>query len=88
MRKGLNEFSISELVQRRQLQELLHGQLTALRQSLDAREYDSAVYHNINGVRVMNVLISKELAIEDEIEMLEALRENVGGILRLQHRLQ
>ncbi|MCU0424540.1 MAG: hypothetical protein MUF71_02820 [Candidatus Kapabacteria bacterium] len=88
MYKRLEEFTTRELVERRTIQELLHTALLELKNALDAREYNVALFLNITGTRLLNILIDNNLALEDEAEMLETLRNNVTSILRLQNRLQ
>lgn len=88
MYKRLEEFTARELVERRTIQELLHTALLELKNALDAREYNTALFFNITGTRLLNILIDNNLALEDEAEMLETLRSNVANILKLQNRLQ
>jgi hypothetical protein len=88
MHKRIEDFTARELVQRKYAQELLHIVLTALKQALDERRYNDAVFLNIQGTRALNIMVQGELALADEVEMLDTLRENAVGILRLQHRLQ
>jgi hypothetical protein len=88
MYKRLEEFSTHELVERRNLQELLHITLLELKNALDRRDYNIAIFLNTTGVRLLNMMIEQHLALEDEGEMIETLRSNVANILRLQNRLQ
>jgi hypothetical protein len=88
MYKRLEEFTARELIERRTIQELLHTALLELKQSLDKREYNTAIFYNITGARLLNILIGNHLALEDEADMLETLRSNVTNILKLQNRLQ
>lgn len=88
MYKRLEEFTARELVERRTIQELLHTALLELKNALDAREYNTALFFNITGARLLNILIDNNLALEDEAEMLDTLRSNVANILKLQNRLQ
>ncbi|MFY8001944.1 MAG: hypothetical protein ACOVSW_25355 [Candidatus Kapaibacteriota bacterium] len=88
MYKRLEEFTARELIERRNVQELLHTALLELKISLDKREYNTALFFNITGARLLNILIDNHLALEDEADMLETLRSNVANILKLQNRLQ
>ncbi|TAE27009.1 MAG: hypothetical protein EAZ92_10100 [Candidatus Kapaibacterium sp.] len=88
MYKRLEEFTAKELVERRSIQELLHIALTELRRALDRHDYNMAIFLNATGVRLLNIMIQQNLAIEDEAEMLETLRSNVTNLLKLQNRLQ
>lgn len=88
MYKRLEEFTARELVERRTIQELLHTALLELKNALDDREYNTALFFNITGARLLNILIDNNLALEDEAEMLDTLRSNVANILKLQNRLQ
>jgi hypothetical protein len=88
MYKRLEEFTARELIERRNVQELLHTALLELKVSLDKREYNTALFFNITGARLLNILIDNHLALEDEADMLETLRSNVANILKLQNRLQ
>lgn len=88
MYKRLEEFSTLELVERRNLQELLHIALLELKNALDRRDYNIAIFLNTTGVRLLNIMIEQNLALQDEGEMIETLRSNVANILKLQNRLQ
>jgi hypothetical protein len=88
MYKRLEEFSTRELVERRNLQELLHLTLLELKNSLDRRDYNIAIFLNTTGVRLLNIMVQQNLALQDEGEMIETLRSNVANILKLQNRLQ
>ncbi|MCS6808192.1 MAG: hypothetical protein RML40_06160 [Bacteroidota bacterium] len=88
MYKRLEEFTARELVERRTIQELLHTALLELKKALDIRAYNEALFLNITSARLLNILISNNLALEDEAEMLEVLRGNASNILKLQNRLQ
>jgi hypothetical protein len=88
MYKRLEEFSTRELVERRNLQELLHIALLELKKALDRRDYNIAIFLNTTGVRLLNIMIDQNLALQDEGEMIETLRSNVANILKLQNRLQ
>ena len=88
MYKRLEEFSTYELVERRNLQELLHRTLLELKHALDRRDYNLAIFLNTTGVRLLNMMVQQNLALQDEGEMIETLRSNVANILQLQNRLQ
>jgi hypothetical protein len=88
MYKRLEEFSTRELVERRNLQELLRIALLELKNALDRRDYNIAIFLNTTGVRLLNIMIDQNLALQDEGEMIETLRSNVANILKLQNRLQ
>ncbi len=88
MNKRIEDFSAHELLERRHIQELLHNVLTALKHSLDEQRYDDAVFLNVQGARVLNLMVKRELALTDEVEMANTLRSNVSNILKLQYRLQ
>jgi hypothetical protein len=88
MYKRLEEFTARELIDRRNIQELLHIALLELKKALDRQDYNIAIFLNTTGVRLLSIMIQQNLAIEDEAEMLDTLRSNVVNILKLQHRLQ
>lgn len=88
MHKRIEDFTARELIERKNIQEVLHQILSALKQSLDERRYNDAVFLNIQGAKTLDVMIQRGLALPDELEMLQTLRDNVSGILRLQYRLQ
>jgi hypothetical protein len=88
MHKKLEDFTTRELIERRAIQELLHAVLKELKVSLDKQRYNDAIFYNINGTRLLNLMVERSLALEDEKDMLTTLRLNVNNILRLQHRLQ
>lgn len=86
MYKRLEEFSARELVERRNIQELLHIALLELKNALDRHDYNMAIFLNTTGIRLLNIMIQQNLAMEDEAEMLGTLRTNVINIMKLQHR--
>lgn len=88
MSKRLEEFSARELLERRNIQEMLHAALLELKKALDRREYNTAIFYNITGARLLNILIDNSLALDDEADMLETLQSNITNILKLQNRLQ
>jgi hypothetical protein len=88
MHKRIEDFSARELIERKAIQELLHSVLSALKNALDAHHYNDAVFLNIQGAKALRLMVERDLALPDEVEMLVTLRLNVGSILRLQHRLQ
>ena len=88
MYKRLEEFTAQELVERRHIQDLLHIALVELKHYLDKSDYNMAIFLNTTGLRLLQIMIRQNLALEDEGEMLETLRSNVINILKLQNRLQ
>lgn len=88
MNKRLEEFTALELLERRNIQELLHTALLELKKALDKREYNTAIFYNITGARLLNILVNNHLALDDEADMLDTLQSNVTNILKLQNRLQ
>jgi tRNA C32,U32 (ribose-2'-O)-methylase TrmJ len=88
MHKRIEDFSMSELIERKAIQETLHVAVQALKTSLDEHRYNDAVYLNIHGSRTLRQMVERNLAIDEEVEMLDTLRSNVANILRLQGRWQ
>jgi hypothetical protein len=88
MHKKIEDFTPTELMQRKRAQQVLHRILTSLKQALDEHRYNDAVFLNIQGARLLNLMVVSDLSLPDESEMLSTLRDNAIGILRLQHRLQ
>jgi len=88
MNKRLEDFSVRELLQRQAIQQALHTVLGALKQALDKQHYNDALYLNVQGAKVLRMLVERDLALPDEQEMLGTLRDNINGILKLQYRLQ
>jgi hypothetical protein len=88
MHKRIEDFNTRELIERKAIQELLHSVLSALKSALDDQQYNDAVFLNVQGAKALRVMVERDLALPDEVEMLDTLRSNVHSILRLQHRLQ
>lgn len=88
MRNCLEDFSRSELLQRRALQKMLHGVLQHLKVAIREKRFDDALFINIQGARILSLMERRDLTLADEQEMIDTLRENVTNILILQHRLQ
>jgi hypothetical protein len=88
MHKRIEDFSMSELIARKSIQETLHAVVQELKVSLDEHRYNDAVFFNIQGSRALRIMVEKNLAIDEEVEMLDTLRSNVSNILKLQYRLQ
>lgn len=88
MRNCLEDFSRSELLQRRTLQKMLHLVLKRLKAAIHEKRLDDALLTNIQGVRILSLMERRDLTLTDEQDMIETLRENVTNILVLQHRLQ
>lgn len=88
MHRRIEDFSFQELVQRTALQEKIAAALHSLQDALDRKDYNDALFHNLDGHRMLADLVGRKLALEDEFNMLDVLRHTAGDILRLQQRLQ
>lgn len=88
MYRRIEDFTFEELLERTTLQEHIAITLRALQDALDKKEYNRALFYNLQGHRMISVLVDRQLAIKDEYAMLTVLHNTAQDVLRLQHRLQ
>jgi hypothetical protein len=88
MKNKIDDFGHSELERRKKVQHDLHATLLQLKKSLNEKEYEDAIFHNIEGANMLASLVVDDLALPREHEMLLVLKDNIANILRLQSRHQ
>lgn len=84
----IRNFSLLELIERRNIQVTLGETLSELRESLFHQKFNDAIILHLKATQLLHSLEEKNLALKDELEMADTLRENVKNIFRIQQRLQ